>query len=259
MSVPPASKRIYTLAVEQSWDSQRWLPQATADPVQVQFWGYNAWESRSCTSMRTGSEHYLLKRWCFVTSDFLANSPLTVTSPPSALVLRISHHSPFLWLGTEGNVCAQVLQKNLYKIKSLSVELLSPGAWFLGHPVCETEEGESWGVMGLMPLAWSPCASPSWAGVSHSLSETLRSGGPPSLQAFTARTVPCGMWFLMWEAVYWGLLCCYLPNTKTSMLRKAKALWTLYSCWPWNTFTHIGTDICRQKLNLSKAYMAGTF
>lgn len=50
MSVPPTSKAIYTLAVEKSRDSLRWLPQATADPAQVQLGGHCAWESLSWTS-----------------------------------------------------------------------------------------------------------------------------------------------------------------------------------------------------------------
>lgn len=58
MSVPPASKLIYTLAVEQSWDSQHWLPQATADPAHVQFCRESAWESHSGICTRTGSEPY---------------------------------------------------------------------------------------------------------------------------------------------------------------------------------------------------------
>lgn len=61
MSVLPASKCIYTLAVEQSWGSQLWLPQAIADPVQVQFCGYSASESYNCISIGTDPEPYLLK------------------------------------------------------------------------------------------------------------------------------------------------------------------------------------------------------
>lgn len=61
MSVLPARKCIYTLAVEQSWGSQHWLPQAIADPVQVQFCGYSTSESYNCIYMQTDPEFYLLK------------------------------------------------------------------------------------------------------------------------------------------------------------------------------------------------------
>lgn len=44
MSMPAASKCIYTLAAELSQDTQHWLPYTPEAPVQVQFSGHGAWE-----------------------------------------------------------------------------------------------------------------------------------------------------------------------------------------------------------------------
>ena len=76
---------------------------------------------------------------------------------------------------------------------------------------------------------------PSFGGLSHSLSKRLiRSGGPPCLQVLTGQALPCGMWFLMGKAICWGLLCCYLPDTKLQCSEKPKphALSPSHSRWP---------------------------
>ena len=74
MSVPAASKCIYTLAAELSQDAQHWLPYMAVAPVQVQFSGHSAWEKpQLCVhEIRAWTRPYGMLMLCDF--SFLANS-----------------------------------------------------------------------------------------------------------------------------------------------------------------------------------------
>lgn len=153
-----------------------------------------------------GPDPCLLICWCFVTSNFLTNSPLTVVSPPRAPVLRVSNRSPSCdWLLSGRSQLKSLNRICIGSSPSLCLAF-PPGHGFLATHSVRQDNGESRGMTGLMP----PCLialSFSFLGLCDSQHlEDTESWRAPKPSALTAPTVPCGMWFLMWEAVYWGII-----------------------------------------------------